>query len=287
MAEAKAPRVSVVIPCYNGGADLPAALDSLDDQTFRDFETVVVDDGSTDPPTIDLLARLGGRARLVRQPNRGLPAARNAGIAAVRGGLVLPLDCDDRLKPDFLAHPVAALDAVPEAAFAFTWIDLAGERRGVLAQHYNLFTQLFLNKVPYALLIRRTAWETVGGYDETLRQGYEDWEFNIRLGARGFAGVEVSAPLFVYRISTGGMLQSLSNRRRAQLWRDIQTRHPDLYRLRALIALWARWRDRPGFLPGGLLLPLLAAHRLLPDVWFNALFARLLRFAASARTAEG
>ncbi|MDP6952274.1 MAG: hypothetical protein QGF53_05890, partial [Alphaproteobacteria bacterium] len=148
---------------------------------------------------------------------------------------------------------------------------------------YNFFTQLFLNQLPYCLLLRRATWEAGGGYDETMRQGYEDWEFNIRLGGGGLHGVAVPEPLFVYRVSAGGMLQSLSNRLHGQLWRAIQERNPALYGRRALVRTWRQWRARPRAYPVGLLLGLIATHRILPDGAFNWLFARLMRFSASAR----
>ena len=278
----EAPCVSVIIPCFNGGADLPGALASLDTQTFRDFEVIVVDDGSDDPTTLSVLEGLGD-VQLVRQENCGLAAARNAGMAAARGAFLLPLDCDDRLEAAFLEKTLQALDAQSDAAYAFCHLRLTGERSGVLHKDYNFFTQLFLNQLPYCLLLRRATWEAAGGYDETMRQGYEDWEFNIRLGGGGLHGVAVPEPLFVYRVSSGGMLQSISNRLHGQLWRAIQERNPALYRLRAMMGIWRHWRARPRAYSVWLLLGLLAGHRVLPVGGFNRLFSLLMRFSASAR----
>ncbi len=277
-------KVSVVIPCYNGGALLPRALASVDGQSFRDFEIIVVDDGSDDRETLEVLAGLGSAVRLVRQENRGLAAARNAGMAAARGTYVLPLDCDDELDPSFMEKMVRTLQSRPDAAFAFSHLRLTGDKSGVLRKDYNLFTQRFLNQLPYCFLLRREAWLEAGGYDETMRLGYEDWEFNIRLGGRGCIGVVVPEPLFRYRVSGGGMLQSLSNRLHGQLWRDIRRRNPDLYGARALFAAWRRWRKAPMAYPAWALVGLLMAHGLLPDSIFNRLFTLLLGFSASART---
>jgi glycosyltransferase involved in cell wall biosynthesis len=277
------PKVSVVIPCYNGGAFLPGALASLDGQSFRDFEIIIVDDGSDDLETLRVLDGLGAAMCLVRQENRGLAAARNAGMAAARGTYLLPLDCDDALEPSFMEKTVRALESRPDAAFAFSHLRLTGEKNGVLRKDFNLFTQRFLNQLPYCLLLRREAWMEAGGYDETMRLGYEDWEFNIRLGGRGCVGVVVPEPLFRYRVSGGGMLQSLSNRLHGQLWRDIRRRNPDLYGLRTLFDAWWRWRKAPAAYPAWALAGLLITHFLLPDLIFNRLFASLLGFSASAR----
>jgi glycosyltransferase involved in cell wall biosynthesis len=280
-------RVSVVIPCFNGGAFLEGALASLRAQTYRDFEIIVVDDGSDDAETLRVLDGLGPEARLVRQDNLGLPAARNAGIAAAAGVLVLPLDCDDGIEPEFLERTVAALDADPDAGFAFSHLRLIGERQGVLAKDYNFFTQLFLNQLPYCLLMHKQTWDRLGGYDETMRRGYEDWEFNIRAGANGLFGICVPEALFRYRVSDAGMLKSISNRLHAELWRDIQGRNPGLYRPRALIACWRQWRHRPMAYPAWLLAGLWAAHRVLPGIAFNRIYAALSRFSASARVPAG
>ena len=279
------PKVSVVIPCFNGGAFLPDALASLDRQTERDFETIVVDDGSDDAETLRVFESLPAHVRLVRHENRGLAAARNTGMKAATGKYLLPLDCDDRLEASFLEKTLAVLEAEPEAGFAFTHLRLTGEKQGTLAKNCNFFVQLFLNQLPYCLLLRREAWEAAGGYDETMRQGYEDWEFNIRLGALGSTGAVVGEPLFVYRVSGSGMLQGLSNRLHAQLWCDIQRRNPDLYRPRALFRAWKRWQGEPAAYPAWALAGLFLVHRLVPGALFNRLFSRLLRFSASARAA--
>src|SRR3989338_7455870 len=121
-------RVGVVIPCYNGGAYLQGALQSLKAQTWSDFEVVVVDDGSDDAGTLRALEDMDG-VRLVRQENKGLPAARNVGMTATKADLLLPLDCDDRLEPEFLEKTVAALDADPQAAFAFTYLRMTGDKK--------------------------------------------------------------------------------------------------------------------------------------------------------------
>ncbi|WP_337996604.1 glycosyltransferase [Oleispirillum naphthae] len=277
--------ISIVIPCYDSGATLPQTLDSLRAQSLPPREIIVVDDGSTDPATVALLDSLSD-IRLVRQPNRGLPAARNAGFAAATGELVLPLDADDWLEPDALEKLAAALAAHPEAAFAFSHIRLEGESRGVLKKHYNFFEQLFLNQMPYCVLIRRAEWVAVGGYDETMRRGYEDWEFNIRLGARGRFGVVAPEPLFHYRVTSGGMLLSKSRHLHGSLWTEVQARNPEAYTWGALWALWRTWRRQPSTYPLSPFFAWLALHRALPDAAFQALFRLLVRFSHGRRVTQ-
>lgn len=280
-SDADVKRISVVIPCFNSGATVLQTVSSVREQTWPDVEIVVVDDGSTDPATIEVLNGFAGIV-LVRQANAGLPAARNAGFAMASGDYVLPLDADDWLEPDAIETLALALET-STAAFAYSFLALEGEARGVLPKAYNFFEQLFLNQMPYCILLSRDLWQQVGGYDESMRRGYEDWEFNIRLGAAGHFGTVVPRPLFHYRVSSAGMLISHSNRLHGELWAEIQRRHRALYRPGNLMRLWCAWRDRPSTYPLSLYFGWLLAFRTLPKTWFARLFALLRQRSHSRR----
>ncbi|MDJ0896267.1 MAG: glycosyltransferase family A protein [Alphaproteobacteria bacterium] len=281
------PRVTVFLPCFNAAQFLPRALASLDAQTYRDFEVLVVDDGSTEPETLRYLDQdLPSGVRLIRQENRGLAGARNTGFREARGELVVPLDCDDALAPQFLERTIQTLDATPTAEFAFSHFELCGERRGVLVKHFNAFEQLFLNQLPYCMLQRKRMWAALGGYDESMRDGYEDWEYNIRAIGAGYIGVEVPEPLFIYTVRADGMLQMKSRRRHAHLWRDIQQRNPDQFRIARMRELHRIWRNRPSTRPLFLCWVVFAAHRLIPATLFNALFRSLSFLSSSAQASS-
>jgi glycosyltransferase involved in cell wall biosynthesis len=111
------PLVSIIMPCYNGEAFLAEAIDSVLGQTFHDFELIVVDDGSADR-SAEILARYGDRIRVIRQANRGVSAARNAGIEAARGDFIAFLDSDDYWEPVFLDEMIKGM-ADPRTAIAY------------------------------------------------------------------------------------------------------------------------------------------------------------------------
>ena len=115
--------VSVVIPVFNSATLLGDALRSVFAQTFRDFEVIVVDDGSEDRETLDqTLAAWSGRVRVLRQSNGGPARARNTGIAHATGDLVAFLDADDEWRPEKLAKQVAYFRQHPETGLLHTGV---------------------------------------------------------------------------------------------------------------------------------------------------------------------
>ncbi|MCF8477553.1 MAG: glycosyltransferase family 2 protein [Pseudolabrys sp.] len=281
-----APAISVIVPCYNGGQHLDGLFASLKAQTCQDFEVIVVDDGSTEPATLKKLQDIAAVARVVHQENRYLPGARNTGFREARADLVLPLDCDDRLEPEFLAETLAAIrGADDDVGFVYTHMRLTGTMNRVFATHCSRFDQLFLNHLPYCLLIRKSAWQAVGGYDETMRSGLEDWEFNIGLLRAGYRWIEIPKPLFIYTVRSDGMLLSTSARRQASLWKRIRDKYPELYKLTALVLAWRQ--SRPGWRSTLRAAILLAVATILPEAWSNWLFFRMNMLSRGLRKLFG
>ncbi len=273
------PSVSVIVPCYNGGRFIPQLLGSLARQTFRDFEIIIVDDGSTDAATRQALDNLDPSVRVIRQGNKGLSAARNAGIASAAADLVLTLDCDDMFEPPFLAEAVAIMRAAPpDVALVLCHMRLAGAANGPLERHFNRFDLLFSNPIPSGVLLRKAAWQAAGGYDEAMRDGYEDWEFYLRLMLRRYRGITIPKPYKIYHVSSEGMLFNQSSGKHAAIWRRIRRKHAAAYRPLAILRLWRESRDGSGRDDAGHVSALKATIAylmavLLPDGFFSALIA--------------
>jgi glycosyltransferase involved in cell wall biosynthesis len=272
------PAISVVVPCYNGGRFLDNLMASLVCQTFRDFEIIIVDDGSSDKETLRKLASLEGQACIIRQKNCGLSAARNTGFRAARADLVMPLDCDDALEPPFFEEAVALMRSAPsDVAGAFSHMRLTGSASGPYERHFNRFDLLFINPMPAGMLMRKAVCEAAGGYDESMRDGYEDWEFYIRLMRMGYRAIEISKPYLLYCVSASGMLFSQSSGRHAALWRAIRRKHAAVYRPLAFFHLWRVSRDGTGTVSLAKGLAAYAMATLLPEAWFTYLVGRLRR----------
>lgn len=206
------PRVSVVIPVYNLGAFLPAAVDSVLAQSEQDFEIVIIDDGSTDPETIRAVDCYMGadRIRVLRTPNRGVAHARNDAIAAASGTYILPLDADDLLAPQYLERTVPVLDREQEIGFVYTSVRVFGEYEAEWqAEPFDICTLLARNLVGHATaLFRKQVWNRVGGYDPAFHEApFEDWDFWIRVAAAGWPGHALAEPLVFYRKRPGSRLR--------------------------------------------------------------------------------
>ena len=243
--ELDTPHVTVVVPCFDQGRYLPDALVSVFEQTYDSWEVVVVDDGSTDPETVRTIDALAmPRVRVVRQANRGLPAARNAGVAVARGQVIVPLDADDELRPRFLDRLVGALDAAPEVAYAHCWAELFGDQDAYwVPAPFDPYRLLLSNPVVGCVAIRRDALAAVGGYAEDLARGSEDWDLWVRLSAAGLGQSVVHEPLFRYR--RHGVTMSVAKESQFEALRaQLRAENPDAYapeRVRALKAEHYPW----------------------------------------------
>jgi glycosyltransferase involved in cell wall biosynthesis len=260
----RVPTVSVVVPCYNGGRFIDQLLATLGAQTFQDFELVIVDDGS-DAETRARLARLDPAIRVIHQDNQGPGAARNTGFAAARAALIFAMDCDDTIAPDTLERMAALLvPAPPEVAVVCCHARLGNTGR-LLPGGFDPFALLFTNTVTVGFMIRKAAWERVGGYDASMRDGYEDWEFNLRVAHAGYRGLVIPEPLVTYRISETGMLFGTSALKHAAIGRYIRRKHRDLYRLSAILKLWWRTRGKPRRVPLWRAMAMLGFAEVTPD----------------------
>jgi glycosyltransferase involved in cell wall biosynthesis len=201
-ADGRAPHVSIIIPVFNAGDWLGKALDSVAAQTWREFELVIVDDGSTDARTLALLdeaARRPGVA-LHRTENRGPSHARNLAIERARAEYILPLDADDWLAPTFLEKTVPLLDADPQLGVVYTWVGLVGSHHGVWKTgDFSVQALLTRCTIHVASLFRRQLWADAGGYDPGFVESCEDWDLWLGAAARGWRGRCVPEVLVYYR----------------------------------------------------------------------------------------
>lgn len=222
--------ITVVIPCFNYGRFLPEAIASARSQQGGEPHVIVVDDGSTEPPTLDELDRLPAQVQLIRQPNAGVAAARNTGLRQVQTHYAIVLDADDRLTENALGALRRPLDADPNLGFSFGAMRFFGEWEGLLRMpEYDPYALLFRHTIGSTALMRRQLFADVGGYDSRFG-GYEDWDFWLGALERGWRGRRVEAETVLYRRHGASRHFDARARYRAT-FRQLRAKYPHLYGL--------------------------------------------------------
>lgn len=205
-------QVSVIIPTYNRALLLKEAIDSVLAQDYRNFELIVVDDGSTDQ-TPEILNTYRENLTALRQHNQGVSSARNAGIAAASGNLVAFLDSDDLWLPSKLSRQVEFFNANPKAQICQTeetWIR-NNVRVNPKKRHKKISGMIFEPSLklclvsPSAVMIRKNLFENVGLFDENL-PACEDYDLWLRISCR-YPVYLIETPLIIKR---GGHADQLS-----------------------------------------------------------------------------
>jgi glycosyltransferase involved in cell wall biosynthesis len=201
---ATTPLVSVLIPHFNQAKFIEECVDSVRAQTYTEIETIVIDDASTDGDAREALDRLeaAGDVKVIRlSENMGPSHARNVGLEHAEGRYVFPVDSDNILLPDAVEKLVEQLSAAGEdVGFIYPNIQFFGNREDYYeVPEYNLYTLLHGNFCDTCSLLDRQIFDAGERYSERIKLGHEDWEFALRLAARGVRGEAARGPTMHYR----------------------------------------------------------------------------------------
>jgi glycosyltransferase involved in cell wall biosynthesis len=225
-------KVSVVIPCFNQGAYLPEAVDSVLAQTFRDIEIIIVDDGSDDPETIRILNQYEkGDVKLIRTSNKGLAAARNRGIREATGKYILPLDADDKIGKGYASDAVSILDEHPDIGIVYceaVYFGLKNERW--LLPEFSLDHIIRHNIIFCSAFFRKEDWEAVGGYNINMVYGWEDWDFWLSLIGLQRKVYRIPKIFFHYRLRETSMVRSIDEEKDFFMRLHVCLNHRALFR---------------------------------------------------------
>lgn len=235
------PLISVVIPCYNDGEYLPETIRHLRKQTYRHFEILIVNDGSTKEATLNTLNDLAQQPdiKVLHKENGRMSSARNYGVKHAKGELIAALDADDYFHPTFFEKSLNVLEQNENIAVVTSYMQLFGETNKVSkprgGDEYNF---LFSNQCPACAMVRKSCWDAIGGYDETMIYGYEDWEFYIRITQQGWKVHVIPEKLFFYRQTKKSTHNNDTLPHREEIISYIVDKHKDWYakKIKELIA---------------------------------------------------
>jgi glycosyltransferase involved in cell wall biosynthesis len=206
------PRISIVIPCFNQGSYINDALESLEKCDKNLFEIIIVNDGSTDTFTNKLLQELNDQGFFVIfQENMGLARARNNGIRAAKGEYILPLDSDNKIRPEYLTQSLEVFEQKPEVAVVYGNAAYFGDRSGILSPgSFSLQRLMLRNYIDACAVIKKSVIEEVGYYDTMRFMGLEDWDMWLRIAFANHRFHYIDQVLFDYRVAEKSMIKELT-----------------------------------------------------------------------------
>lgn len=226
------PLISVIVPCYNHGAYLAECLQSVMDQQYRNWECIVVDNGSTDnsADVAKSFCEKDQRFRYFFIPNKGVSYARNYGIAQSKGKYILPLDSDDKVGTEYVQKGIVLMekDATLKVTYCNAKLFGAVERDYILPE-FSLKELLIENQIFCSAIYRRADFDRTKGYNEAMVEGFEDWDFWIDFLKDGGKVHHIPEIHLYYRIKASSRNSDLDHEKQLRLRRQIYLNHKDVY----------------------------------------------------------
>jgi glycosyltransferase involved in cell wall biosynthesis len=230
----KIPEISVIVPCYNQAQYLDECIISVMNQTYQDWECIIINDGSSDN-TEEIAKKwcnIDNRIKYFKKENEGVSSTRNFGISKASGNIILPLDADDKIGNEYMELALLYFKKNNNIKIVYCKAEYFGNKTGLwnlppyswklLLRCNMLFCSSFFYKNDYA---------RIGGYDTNMTDGYEDWEFFINLLKDGGDVVRLNAVQFYYRIKDGSRNYNLleNNSKLINMTNIIICKHMSLY----------------------------------------------------------
>lgn len=227
-------KISVIVPCFNQAQYLEEALQSVLNQTYTNWECIIVNDGSSDDTEYKTKewCLKDNRFKYLYKENGGLSSARNFGIQHASGDYILTLDADDKYDATFIEKGSEILNNNQEIGVVSSWISrFKGTKEICVIKPIGKTIEdfLFQNAANGTSLFRKKCWEAVGGYDETMKMGYEDWEFYIRVCANGWKVYVIPETLFFYRQHNFSMRLDAYQNHDKNIKKYMYLKHKELY----------------------------------------------------------
>nr|WP_315223136.1 glycosyltransferase family A protein [uncultured Flavobacterium sp.] len=224
--------VSIIVPCYNQAQYLSDALHSVLEQTYTNWECIIVDDGSPDN-TVEIAKKWidqDDRFKYIFKENGGLSSARNAGITQSKGQFILPLDADDRIGKNYLEFAVEAFQQDSTLKVVYCKAQKFGSETGEwYLRPFSLENLAKFNMIFCSAFFKKTDWELIGGYDSNMKHGLEDWEFWTSLLKNGGNVKQMDFIGFYYRVKSGSMLDNLSIALEKEMLNYMSIKHAAFY----------------------------------------------------------
>jgi len=225
------PKVSVIIPCYNQGSFLQEAVESVLEQTYQNFEIIIINDGSTDAATVALLKNYKQpRTTVIHTNNQGLASARNNGINIAKGKYILPLDADDKIGKNYLQKAIEKLEMNDNLGIVYCEAEFFGHEIGKWELPEYKFPDILLHNVIFSTgFFKKSDWQAIGGYRPNMVFGWEDYDFWLSIIELGKEVYRIPEVLFYYRKYSDSMTVLITNKNFIFSYCQLFYNHPFLY----------------------------------------------------------
>jgi len=225
-------KVSVVVPCYNQAQYLDEALQSVLNQSFTNWECIIVNDGSTDntEAVSNKWIKKDSRFKYIYQENGGLSSARNSGIKKAESEFVLPLDADDKIGENYLELAYQAFQEHKDLKVVYCEAKkFGGSNELWKLPEFSLYNLSRKNMIFCSSLFRKKDWEEVGGFDVNMIHGWEDWEFWISMLKNGGLVKKIESVQFYYRVKDVSMLKAMDAQKTKETEEYLSVKHADFF----------------------------------------------------------
>jgi glycosyltransferase involved in cell wall biosynthesis len=225
-------KVSIIVPCYNQAKYLDEALQSVLEQTYTNWECIIVNDGSPDntEEVAGKWVEKDNRFIYLDKENGGLSSARNVGINITKGEFILPLDADDKIGTNYIELAMQSFKSDTSLKVVYCKAEKFGFESGIWdLQPFSLKSLATQNMIFCSSMYRKSDWEKVGGYDINMLNGFEDWEFWIAL-LKNVGNVKCLDCIgFYYRMKPNSMIQVLDKEKKKKLHEYMSIKHADFF----------------------------------------------------------
>lgn len=224
--------VTVIVPAYNYANFIGECLDSVLSQTFKSWECIVIDNGSTDntQEIVKSYSNKDGRIKYHYTNQKGVSLARNLAVSLSHGTYLLPLDADDKIDPTYLEKAVNIMNQNPEISLVYCNAILFGSvNKKWILPDFNYKAMLIENSIFCSALIKKNEFLAVNGYNVNMVEGFEDWDFWIKYLANNKKVYKLNDILFYYRIKQHSRNSVLDTEKQLRLRTQIYHNHKDIY----------------------------------------------------------
>ncbi|KAF2325942.1 MAG: glycosyltransferase family A protein [Flavobacterium nitrogenifigens] len=228
----KNPLISIIVPCYNQAQYLDECLESVLNQEYKSWECIIINDGSPDNchEVADKWLQKDSRFKYIEKENGGVSQARNIGIDQATGEFILPLDADDRIGNTYTEKGIKAFLENTLLKVVYCNAEKFGEEIGTWnLSDFSLKKLSSDNIIFCSAIYRKSDWESIGGYDENMISGLEDWEFWIALLKNNGSALRINDTGFYYRIKSKSRQQDLKTSDKKKLFEYLSIKHADFF----------------------------------------------------------